>query len=153
MQLYCDYSTKGDGALTAAEEVLREKELRSTPIRRRVLDLLLRLQIPLSQQEISTALTVGKQVPDRVTLYRTLLTFSKAHVVNEIREADGIVRFVLCDPCRGGCLGSHPHFLCRKCGCMFCLPGQPLPHVEVPTGTVLEGKQLLVFGLCPRCAH
>ncbi|MDR1622948.1 MAG: transcriptional repressor, partial [Synergistaceae bacterium] len=70
-----------------------------------------------------------------------------------VQGTDGIVRFCLREPSGGGCVGNHPHFLCRKCGRMICLPGQSLPYVEVSEGTVVEGKQLLVFGLCSRCAQ
>jgi Fur family ferric uptake transcriptional regulator/Fur family zinc uptake transcriptional regulator len=55
------------------------------------------------------------------------------------------------DPFRPGCPGNHPHFLCRVCGRMSCLSEQTLPRVEVPEGAEVEGKQLLVFGVCAEC--
>jgi hypothetical protein len=27
-----------------------------------------------------------------------------------------------------------------------------MPYVEVPEGTVVEAKQLVVYGICPQCA-
>jgi Fur family ferric uptake transcriptional regulator/Fur family zinc uptake transcriptional regulator len=135
-----------------AEEVLRGKGMRSTALRRRVLELLSERGEPMSHLEIFEALATSGQTPDRVTLYRTLSAFSGACIVHEVQGTDGAVRFCLHESAREGCLGNHPHFLCRRCGRMTCLSGQPLPYVEVPAGTLVEGKQLLVFGLCPRCA-
>jgi Fur family ferric uptake transcriptional regulator/Fur family zinc uptake transcriptional regulator len=142
---------KGAAALKA-EKVLREKGIRSTVLRRRVLGLLFDRLEPMSHAEIFEALAALGQTPDRVTLYRTLSAFSDARIVHEVQGTDGVVRFCLHEPSREGCLGNHPHFLCRRCGRMSCLSGQPLPYVEVPAGTLVEGKQLLIFGLCPRCA-
>jgi Fur family ferric uptake transcriptional regulator/Fur family zinc uptake transcriptional regulator len=140
-------------ARVEAEKVLREKGIRNTALRRRVLNLLFERQGPLSHLEIFEALSATGQVPDRVTLYRTLSAFSGARILHEVQGTDGILRFCLSEPSREGCLGNHPHFLCRKCGRMVCLSDQPLPYVEVPAETVVEGKQLLIFGLCPRCAE
>ena len=135
-----------------AENVLREKGIRSTVLRRRVLDLFFDRQDPMSHSEIFEALAALGQMPDRVTLYRTLSAFSDARIVHEVQGMDGVVRFCLHEFSREGCLGNHPHFLCRRCGRMSCLSDQPLPYVEVPEGTLVEGKQLLIFGLCPQCA-
>lgn len=89
--------------------------------------------------------------PDRVTLYRVLAAFSEAQIIHQIQGTDGTVRFCLHEPFRTGCPGNHPHFLCRVCGRMTCLPEQAIPRVEVPQGTVIEGKQLLLFGICATC--
>ena len=136
-----------------SEELLREKGMKSTALRRRVLDLLFERQEPMSHMEIFEVLAALGQKPDRVTLYRTLSAFSDARIVHEVQGTDGVLRFCLHEPSGVGCRGNHPHFLCRKCGRMSCLFGQPLPYVEVPQGAVVEGKQLLAFGLCPRCAQ
>ncbi|HTX73064.1 MAG TPA: hypothetical protein VMC79_09590 [Rectinemataceae bacterium] len=52
----------------------------------------------------------------------------------------------------GGCPGGHPHFLCTNCGIMSCLLDQEMPRVRVPEGSLVRGKQLLVYGLCAACA-
>jgi hypothetical protein len=36
---------------------------------------------------------------------------------------------------------------------MTCLHDQPMPHVQVPPGAVVEGRNFLVFGRCARCAE
>jgi Fur family ferric uptake transcriptional regulator/Fur family zinc uptake transcriptional regulator len=126
--------------------------MKNTVLRRRVLELLFERQEPMSHSEIFEALATSGEKLDRVTLYRTLSAFSEARIVHEVQGTDGAVRFCLHESSRGGCLGNHPHFLCRRCGRMSCLSDQPLPYIEVPAGTLVEGKQLLIFGLCPQCA-
>ena len=132
-------------------DLLMEKRLRTTPLRLRTLMLLLRKREPLSHTEIFEELSQTGDAPDRVTLYRTLSVFADVALVHQILGTDGTLRFCLHDPFRPGCPGDHPHFLCRTCGRMTCLPGQALPHVEVPEGTAVDGKQLLIFGRCSQC--
>ena len=133
------------------QKLLREKSMRVTPLRREVLELLLEKREPLSHTEIFERLAAAGRVPDRVTLYRMLSAFSDAQLVHQIQGTDGTVRFCLHEPFHAGCPGNHPHFLCRTCGRMSCLSEQPLPRVEVPEGTLIEGKQLLLFGVCAEC--
>jgi Fur family ferric uptake transcriptional regulator/Fur family zinc uptake transcriptional regulator len=145
------YKKKGE-TLTPLD-LLREKGMKTTTPRRQVLEILLERREPLSHTEIYERLAAlnPKRLPDRVTLYRVLSAFSDARLVHQIQGTDGTARFCVHDPPCGGCPGNHPHFLCRSCGRMLCLSEQSLPHVEVPEGAIVEGKQLLVFGLCPLC--
>jgi Fur family ferric uptake transcriptional regulator/Fur family zinc uptake transcriptional regulator len=130
---------------------LREKGIRATLLRRKVLEILMEKGEPLSHMEIFEQLAQMKSVADRVTLYRTLAIFADFRVVHQVLGTDGTLRFCMHDPLHVGCPGNHPHFLCRVCGRMICLTDQALPRVEVPEGTVVEGKQLLLFGRCSRC--
>ncbi|MDR1874116.1 MAG: transcriptional repressor [Synergistaceae bacterium] len=135
------------------QKLLRERGMRATLLRREVLKLLLsREKEPLSHTEIFELLTARPgYAPDRVTLYRILAAFSDAKIVHQVQGTDGTVRFCLHEPFQPGCPGNHPHFLCRLCGRMICLADQMLPHVDVPEGTTVEGKQMLLFGVCPAC--
>jgi Fur family ferric uptake transcriptional regulator/Fur family zinc uptake transcriptional regulator len=127
--------------------------MKATVLRLQVLELFFEKQEPLSHAAILEHLTALGRKPDRVTLYRTLSAFSDAQIVHEIRETDGAAWFCLQKPSMHKCPGNHPHFLCRECGRMICFHEQRLPRVEIPEGTIIEGKQFLIFGLCPRCAQ
>ncbi|MDR3265633.1 MAG: transcriptional repressor [Synergistaceae bacterium] len=135
------------------QRLLRERGMRVTALRRELLKLLLAKRgEPLSHTEIFDQLSAALgRPPDRVTLYRALTAFSEARLVHQVQGTDGVARFCLHEPLRTGCPGNHPHFLCRLCGRMICLSEQPLPHVDVPEGTSVEGKQMLLFGVCPVC--
>ncbi|MDR2137495.1 MAG: transcriptional repressor [Synergistaceae bacterium] len=130
---------------------LREKGIRATPLRRRVLEFLMEKGEPLSHMEILERFAQTKNAPDRVTLYRTLAVFVDSRVIHQVLGTDGTLRFCMHDPFHVGCPGNHPHFLCRVCGRMICLTDQAMPRIEVPEGATVEGKQFLIFGRCPRC--
>lgn len=123
--------------------------MRVTRLRQEVFVHLLEQRRPLSHQEISARLPGC----DRVSLYRTLNTLAAAGLVHAVRGLEGVWRFCAHPPRHDGCPGNHPHFLCIDCGRMTCLTGQTLPHVEVPAGVEVKGKQLLVYGRCARCAR
>ena len=127
--------------------------MKATALRRQVLELFFEHQEPMTHSEILKKLSDLGQKPDSVTLYRVLAAFSDAKIVHEVQGTDGAARFCLYVTPPGRCHGGHPHFLCRECGQMICLREQQLPRLEVPEGTIVEGKQLLIFGLCPQCAQ
>ena len=134
-------------------KLLRDKGMKVTNLRLQVLELFLEKQEPLSHAAVFEHLAVLGRQPNRVTLYRVLSAFSDAQIVHEVQGMNGPVRFCLHKPFPDGCPGNHPHFLCQECGRMFCLREQLLPYVEVPEGSLVEGKQLLIFGLCPQCSQ
>ncbi|MDR1977378.1 MAG: transcriptional repressor [Synergistaceae bacterium] len=113
---------------------LGEKGVRATPLRLRVLEILMEKGDPLSHTEIFERSAQAGGAPDRVTLYRTLAAFADSRIVHQILGTDGTLRFCMHDPFRPGCPGNHPHFLCRICGRMICLSDQALPRVEIPEG-------------------
>ena len=133
----------------AAERLLRSAGLRITAIRRLTLGCLLGTRVPLSHGELEDLLQLQRL--DRVTLYRTLHALRAARLVHAIRGTDGSWRYCTHPPGGAGCPGDHPHFLCERCGRMWCLDGQRLPQVEVPPGLLVRGKQLLAYGLCEEC--
>jgi Fur family ferric uptake transcriptional regulator/Fur family zinc uptake transcriptional regulator len=133
----------GDAAV-----LLKAAGLRVTFNRMEILKFLIGRGCPLSHAEVSDAMP-GM---DRVTLYRTLASLVKRGVAHQVQGPDGAWRFCSHRPSGDGCPGDHPHFLCTSCGAMICLPGQRLPRVEVPDGYAVEGKQLVVYGVCARCA-
>jgi Fur family transcriptional regulator, ferric uptake regulator len=69
-----------------------------------------------------------------------------------VQGIDGTLRYVPNRARRHGCPGGHAHFLCTTCGAMACLTDQVIPVVTVPRGTVVRGKQLVVYGHCSSCA-
>lgn len=132
----------------ASPELLRAAGLRRTPARLAVLDHLQAREKPASHAELQAALA---EVDD-ITLYRTLATLQGAGLVHRVLGVDGTWRYGANRPGQAGCPGNHAHFLCTACGAMSCLHDQPMPHVQVPPGAVVEGRNFLVFGRCARCA-
>lgn len=132
----------------SVSDIWAMKGVRSTPFREQVLSLLLQRGHPMTHAEIRQALP---NTADRVTLYRTLETLRDAEILHQVQGADGVWRFCAHEPGGEGCPGGHPHFLCLSCGSMVCLMGQSIQRVDVPEDALVQGKQLVVYGLCARC--
>lgn len=136
--------------------LLEAAGLRPTAIRQRVLASLASAGRSLSHREMTDLLADL----DRVSIFRSLKLLQKARLVHGVRGVDGVHRFALNPPARQkagsqvgkGCPGSHPHFLCLRCGAMICLADQDMPHLRVPQGAEVTGKQLLIYGICPSCS-
>lgn len=105
------------------------------------------------------ALTL-REVEDRVLsidksgVFRALTLFRQNHLVHDIEDGDGVVRYELC-------MGSggkndddlHVHFFCEHCHQTFCLYDCPVPEITLPEGYVGSGVNYVVKGLCPACAR
>ena len=131
-------------------ELLRTAGLRRTPTRLAVLARLELLARPCSHAEL-LALPDLTDLDD-ITLYRTLNTLVEAGLVHRIHGIDGVWRYSTQPRSQAGCPGNHAHFLCNGCGSMQCLLDQPMPRVEVPVGTEVQGRHFLVYGRCAGCA-
>ena len=131
-------------------ELLQACGIRPTPLRKEALSLLFDAGVPLSLKELSDRFPTKQ--PDRVSLYRTLNLLELNEIVHKVLGADGAWRYCAHPPGDRGCPGNHAHFLCAACGRMICLQEQPIPMIELPEGYVVEGKQLLAYGLCRECA-
>ena len=132
-----------------ALEILESAAIRTTPARMAILEVLLKEKCPLSYREVAERLS-GEQ--DRVTLYRTLSLFLKKEIVHRVMDMKGTWRFCAHDPNLPGCPGDHPHFACQVCGRMECLMDHSLPYLDVEPGAVVEGKHMVVYGICRKCA-
>jgi len=138
------------GVRVKAQEALDSLEVRRTPVREAVLEILLEERRPLSYREVAAGLP-GRQ--DRVTLYRTLLLLLEKGIVHRAQDMEGTWRYCAHTLSGTGCPGNHPHFCCRVCGRMSCMTEVPLPRLEVEPGAIVEGKQMVVYGICASCAE
>jgi len=130
-------------------QVLRAAGLRRTQARKAVLAALASTARPMSHQQIATVSDL-KSI-DKVTIYRTLTALRASNLVHVVRGADGTAMFCV-NKLGAGCPGGHPHFQCQKCKEMRCVHEQRLPRVSLDGDFVVKAKQLVVFGLCSRCA-
>lgn len=94
---------------------------------------------------------IGKQGPNRVTVYRTLESMAAAGIVHRA-FVDGRSRYYeLGDKCtKHQC---HPHFVCSDCGQTQCLPEVSIPLASsAPAGFIIHRQQVRLEGLCPDCS-
>lgn len=48
--------------------------------------------------------------------------------------------------------GHHSHLVCRCCGKLWDLPGEPKVTFTPPPGFVITGEEVVFYGRCPDCA-
>jgi Fur family transcriptional regulator, ferric uptake regulator len=132
-----------------AEQLLRDRGLRCTSTRVRVLQTLLRARRPLSHQDVMGRLK-GAGL-DRVTVYRTLHALVEADLVHEVFVNERTSLYESSERCHID--HCHAHFTCRKCGGTTCLTDVRVPLLEgLGQGFVAERQKVLIEGLCPSCS-
>ena len=145
-----DHGTCIADALSAAEEVCARKRLNLTPVRRRVLEILLQQHKALGAYDILGTLEaegLGSQPPVVYRALDFLVTNGFAHKI------EGLNAYIAC---------SHPHdshapafLICRKCGAVeetqSELANGTLGAVARAAGFAIERTVVEAQGLCPAC--
>jgi len=137
--------------LNDIRNTLKLFNIRPTKARVLICEILMKEGRPISHGDLQTNDSL-KEI-NRVTLYRALNALVDAGLVHKVLGVDGCWYFCLHETEKPGCPGDHPHFYCLKCGSMECLKEYNLPFIEVPKGYLVEGKQMLVYGVCGKCRH
>lgn len=131
-------------------EILRKKKLRVTPFRKEVLDIFLNNEHAISIQDIEEAL----EDFDRITLYRTIKSFTNKGVIHEIVMPGDVRKLALCDGVCDHDSGLHEHdhihFQCRICEEIYCVEVDHFPKMEVP-GFIIEEQEIQAKGICNKC--
>lgn len=131
-----------------AKRWVQEAGLRATAPRVAVLRLLAKSERPLSHSEVVEA--IGNAEWDQATLYRNLVKLVEADLARVASRVGGIARYEV----RGEDDGPHlhPHFSCRACGGVACLPEVKLIGPVARTWRrPLAEAELQLVGECPKC--
>ena len=131
-----------------AKQRIHTAGLRATAPRVAVLRLLAAADKPMSHSEVVE--TIGCDDWDQATLYRNLLKLVEANLARVASKVNGVARY----EARGDDDSPHlhPHFSCRTCGTVECLPEAKLTG-PVPRrwNRSLETSELQLIGDCPDC--
>jgi len=105
---------------------------------------------PLSVRDILKE--TGRTIKiNRVTIYRILSHFKKMGIIREIQSGQGSGFYEM------ACLHNpiHPHFNCRKCGVILCMPPLTLSQAwdwfARPYNFSIESVNVHITGTCNRC--
>jgi Fur family ferric uptake transcriptional regulator len=136
--------------MRGAADILQKNNLRKTPMRVGILEMLLNTQAAVSKRFIEDHLGATS---DRVTVYRTLKTFEDAGIIHSVMDFDGDTKYALCSTdCEAGHHhDGHVHFHCSKCGKTQCLDDLPLPGIPESRGLHIEEIQIIAKGICADC--
>lgn len=132
-------------------DILKETGLRVTDTRKDILQNFIDTASAISQGDIESAMGSGL---DRVTIYRTLRTFTDKGIIHKILDDNGGVKYALCkDACKsdGHHHHDHVHFKCSSCQQTTCLETHFIPEIKLPDGYQKEEVNILVQGVCPNC--
>ena len=138
----------GDLSRDDAKQQIREVGLRATAPRVAVLRLLTVAEKPLSHTEVIEA--IGTDDWDQATLYRNLLKLVEADLARVASKVGGVTRY----EARGDDDSPHlhPHFSCRTCRTVECLPEAKLAGpVDRRWYQSLKTSEMQLIGDCPDC--
>lgn len=134
-----------------AEQILKDKRLRVTPFRKRVLEVFLRNANAIAVSDIEDQL--GEH--DRITLYRTIKSFTEKGVIHEIVMPGDIRKLALCSPVCSGGEGHHEHnhlhFQCQQCKEVYCIELHHFPAIELD-GFDIKSFEIQASGTCKKCS-
>ncbi|MFY0636742.1 transcriptional repressor [Maricaulis maris] len=132
-------------ALAAAEIHCVERGEKLTPVRKRVLELVLEADGPVKAYDLLEALKPGPGSAKPPTVYRALDFLMTAGLVHKVEALNAFV----------GC--SHAHddggaelFICSTCGSVEERHGAPEP-INAPAGFMIQRSVVEHFGQCANC--
>lgn len=137
---------------SAAEEraqLLRRHDLKVTPQRLAILEVLMSEEEHPSAEEVHTALQEEHPTVSLSTVYDTLSRFEKLSIVDSLHVGDGATRYEFQN-------GPHVNVVCVACGSVVDVES---PHVESLVADVesrapfvLDEQPIELRGRCDRCA-
>jgi Fe2+ or Zn2+ uptake regulation protein len=130
-----------------AGDLLRERSLRRTRRRLRMIEVLRAARRPLTARELREQL--GERNVDLATVYRTLERFVAASLASRVQLGDGTARYEMAGR------SHHHHLVCTKCGAVeslaTCQVG-PLEDLALREhGFRVARHSLEFFGTCQGC--
>jgi len=132
-------------ALDAAERLCQERGERLTPIRKRVLELVLGWDGPVKAYDLLDALNPESGTAKPPTVYRALDFLMGLGLVHKVEALNAFV----------GCTHSHDEggaelYICNNCGSVRERHGAAVPH-NAPEGFKIERSVIEHFGNCGNC--
>ena len=131
-----------------AAQLLREKGLKVTPQRIAIYNMLAHTKEHPSAETIYRALEPSNPTMSLATVYKTLDSFAKVGLVQELSVGDGCSHY-------DAFTHSHPHIICTSCGKVMDLEVESLSHLKdavAPyTDFHIESEKLFFYGTCPQC--
>jgi Fur family transcriptional regulator, ferric uptake regulator len=135
-------------------DILRQYNLKNTAIRLTVLEVLLKSRVALSHSDITERL--NHDLIDKVTLYRTLNTFTEKGLTHKVPTKDRNWLYAIYDEdlLHPETDHYHAHFVCNKCEKIYCLPVEEragMHRISHKMGFMITSSEVRLHGLCPIC--
>ena len=131
------------------ENMLIAKQITPTPMRVMVLEYILKQTTAISLNDLENEF----QHSDKITIYRTVKTFEEKGLIHDIKDANEVTKYALCDPdCTVDAhYDLHLHFYCTRCKQLMCLPKENMPEIKLPQNYQLQEVSFVARGICDVC--
>lgn len=129
---------------------LEHREIRPTAMRILILNAISKSISAVSLQDLED--TLG--TVDKSTIFRTLVIFRDHHLIHEIDDGSGSLKYSLCsDECECVPDDQHAHFFCEECHRTYCLKQIHAPIVNLPNGFFVNSINYVLKGICQECSR
>ncbi|MDQ7047802.1 MAG: transcriptional repressor [Sulfurovum sp.] len=117
------------------EELIRDKNIKLTTARVKLLEILKAADKPLCYEEIKNDISM-----DKATFYRNISKFEEEDILNAFESNDKKRYFELK-------LTPHAHFVCVQCNKVECVKNIDIALVNY------EINNIIINGKCPSCVE
>lgn len=130
-------------------DYLKQKGLRVTPQRLKILEAFLQANDHVSMEELFLQVRAGDSSIGQVTVYRTLKLLCEAGLASAVNFEEGTVRY---EPVG---MHHHDHLVCEKCGKKIEFVNDAIEHLQekvcrlhdfIPTS-----HHMVLYGVCADC--
>lgn len=129
---------------------LEKKSVKPTSIRLLVFKAMVEAEHPVSLLDLETIL----ETVDKSTIFRTLNTFLAHHLIHDIEDGSGSLKYEICSGENACSIDDmHTHFYCEVCHCTFCFKGIHIPVVNLPEGFDMHSINYMAKGICRDCTR
>lgn len=115
------------------EELIKDKNIKLTTARVKLLEILKESERPLCYEEIKNDISM-----DKATFYRNISKFEEEGILNAFESNDKKRYFEVK-------LNPHAHFVCVECSRVECIK-----HIDI-TLPNYEINNVIINGKCPSC--
>ncbi len=128
---------------------LNQADLRATPARMAIMQLLESAKEPVDTASIIDYLQKVDMPTDRATVFRIMNTFTQKGITKPIQFQENKTRYELASK------DHHHHLICENCGKVEVIEDTVIPalerHIEKKHNFTVKRHSLEFFGLCRNC--
>lgn len=137
--------------LAVFEDYIAAHGLKTTPQRRKIIELLLSSDgHHLSAEEFHEQLKASGMAVGQATVYRTLKLLCASGLAREVRFGDGVSRY---EPEYGA--EHHDHLICEVCGRQLEVIDKDIERLQellaLRHGFTLTSHRMNLYGICDAC--
>ncbi len=116
------------------DQILENKNIKLTPARKSILEILLLSNKPLCYDDIKDKISM-----DKATFYRNITKFEEQNLINSFESNDKKRYFEIQK-------APHAHFICTLCNKVECI--KDYPHFSLDKYII---DNIIIKGICAKC--